>query len=95
MSTELNTVKMSGEGQITISSRAREQLGLGAETRLLEMVVNNCLVFIPQNQELHDVVTRVREGLFKAGLTVGDLKTGVERHKECLVRERYPGLDDD
>jgi bifunctional DNA-binding transcriptional regulator/antitoxin component of YhaV-PrlF toxin-antitoxin module len=95
MSAELNTVKMSSKGQITISSSARKQLGLGPDSQLVEVVVNNCLLLIPQNQALAAIAKKAKEGLLKLGLTPEGLKTSVEDRQRELVKERYPGLSDD
>ncbi|HEY9869251.1 MAG TPA: AbrB/MazE/SpoVT family DNA-binding domain-containing protein [Candidatus Obscuribacterales bacterium] len=95
MSAELNTVKMSSKGQITISSSARKQLGLGPESQLVEVVINNCLLLIPQNQALADIAKKAKDGLLKLGLTPEELRAGVEERQRELIKERYPGLSDD
>ena len=79
---DLNTCKMSSKGQITISSNARKQLGLKPEARLLEVVVNNCILLIPQDEVLHDVMKKAHASLNAAGAS-GDVWMAV-------VVARYP-----
>lgn len=92
---DLNTCKMSSKGQITISSHARKQLGLKPEARLLEVVVNNCILLIPQDEVLHDVMKKAGENLKAAGLTADQLIAGAEERREARVKEQYPELYDD
>lgn len=92
---DLNTCKMSSKGQITISSNARKQLGLKPEARLLEVVVNNCILLIPQDEVLHDVMKKAHASLNAAGITAEQLVTGVGKRREARARQKYPELLDE
>lgn len=92
---DLSTCKMSSKGQITISSNARKQLGLKPEARLLEVVVNNCILFIPQDEVLHDIMKKAHDNLQAAGITADQLVTGVGKRREARVKQKYPKLFDE
>jgi len=92
---DLNTCKMSTKGQITISSNARKQLGLKPEARLLEVVVNNCILLIPQDEVLHDLMKKASDSLKAAGVTADQLKKGVGKRREARVKQKYPKLFND
>jgi len=66
MQTELSSLKISAKGQVTISARARRQLGLTPDTSLLEVVVNRCLVLIPQGEVLPDIYLKAKDSRFAA-----------------------------
>jgi bifunctional DNA-binding transcriptional regulator/antitoxin component of YhaV-PrlF toxin-antitoxin module len=89
---DLNTCKMSSKGQITISSNARKQLGLKPEARLLEVVVNNCILLIPQDEVLHDVMKKAHDNLKAAGITADRLIAGVGKRRDARVKRKYPEL---
>ncbi len=92
MDTELNSIKLSPKGQVTISSHARKQLGLKPETRLLEVVINNCLVLIPQDEVLSEILKKAQEGIQKAGINAVKLKASISKRRTKNLSKHYPEL---
>jgi bifunctional DNA-binding transcriptional regulator/antitoxin component of YhaV-PrlF toxin-antitoxin module len=92
MTTELNSIKLSPKGQVTISSHARRQLGLKPETRLLEVVINNCLVLIPQDEVLSEILKKAQIGMRKAGMSATKLKAAINKRRTKNLSKHYPEL---
>ena len=92
MSTALNSIKVSPKGQVTISVDARKQLGIKPKTRLLEVVVNNCLLLIPQDEVISDILHKAREGMKKAGLSAKELKSAINKRRTKNIARRYPAF---
>jgi len=95
MATELNTIKLSSKGQVTISVHARRQLKLKPETNLLEVVINNCLILIPQDEVLSDILLKAKESIKKIGLNTKQFKSSVEKRRVKNLSKRYPKLSDE
>lgn len=68
MQTELNSLKINAKGQVTISSGARRQLELLPNTNLIEIVVNNCLVLIPQREVLSGILSKAKDSMESLGI---------------------------
>ncbi len=68
MRTEINSIKISAKGQVTISAHARRELGLTPNTNLLEVVVNRCLVLIPQEEVLPDIFLKAKDSVGQLGM---------------------------
>jgi bifunctional DNA-binding transcriptional regulator/antitoxin component of YhaV-PrlF toxin-antitoxin module len=95
MVAELNSIKLSSKGQVTISVNARRQLKLKPETNLLEVVVNNCLILIPQDEVLSDILLKAKESIKKIGLNGNQFKKAVAKRQSKNLVKRYPKLLDD
>ena len=89
---DLPSLKMSSKGQITLSSHARKQLGLGKGSTLMEVVVGNCVILMPQNQVLEQIRKRAQAALQKAGTSIDEINAEVERLKDQRLAEQYPDL---
>jgi bifunctional DNA-binding transcriptional regulator/antitoxin component of YhaV-PrlF toxin-antitoxin module len=89
---KVKTVSVSSKGQITLSSHARKQLGLEKGSTLMEVVVGNCVILMPQNQVLDQVRKSAQAALQRSGVTVDEIKAEVERLKEERFAEQYPDL---
>lgn len=90
--TKLRSLTMTSKGQVTISARARKELGLDQGDMLIEMVVGNCIVLLPQNQVLADTARKAQEAIKNAGVTAKEIIRAAEKIKEKRLRERYPDL---
>jgi bifunctional DNA-binding transcriptional regulator/antitoxin component of YhaV-PrlF toxin-antitoxin module len=89
---KVKSVSISSKGQITLSSHARKQLGLETGSTLMEVVVGNCIILMPQNQVLEQIRRRAQAALQKAGVAVDDINAEVERLKDERFAEQYPDL---
>ncbi|MBP9093907.1 AbrB/MazE/SpoVT family DNA-binding domain-containing protein [bacterium] len=89
---KVKSVSVSSKGQITLSSHARKQLGLEKGSTLMEVVVGNCIILMPQNQVLEQVRRRAQEALKKSGVSIDEINAEVERLKAERFAEQYPDL---
>jgi len=91
---KVKSVSVSSKGQITLSSYARKQLGLEKGSTLMEVVVGNCVILMPQNEVLDQLRARAQAALASSGVTVDDLNAEVERLKAERFAREYPDLAD-
>ncbi len=91
----INALKLSSQGQITLSKEAREQHGLNAGETLIEISLPGCIILLPQSEVLADLMLRAQTGLQRLGLTVDELKARVAKRSEEKLAERYPGVLDE
>lgn len=89
---KVKSVSVSSKGQITLSSHARKQLGLEKGSTLMEVVVGNCVILMPQNQVLEQVRSRAQEALQMSGVSIDELNAEVERLKAERFAKEYPDL---
>lgn len=92
---KINTVKLSSQGQVTLSKEARAQQGLSTGETLIEISLPGCIILLPQSQVLADLMLRAQEGLGRLGLTADQLKARVARRQEETARKKYPGILND
>jgi bifunctional DNA-binding transcriptional regulator/antitoxin component of YhaV-PrlF toxin-antitoxin module len=90
--TKLRSLTMTSKGQVTISARARKELGLDQGDTLIEMVVGNCIVLLPQNQILAETARKAQEAIKHAGVTAEEIIHEADRLREARSTERYPDL---
>ena len=90
--TKLRSLTMTSKGQVTISARARKELGLDQGDTLIEMVVGNCIVLLPQNQILAETARKAQEAIKQAGVTAEEIIQEADRLREARTAERYPDL---
>jgi bifunctional DNA-binding transcriptional regulator/antitoxin component of YhaV-PrlF toxin-antitoxin module len=91
---KINTVKLSSQGQVTLSKEAREQQGLSSGETLIEISLPGCIILLPQSQVLADLMLRAQEGLGRLGLGVDELKARVAKRQQESTRKKYPGILD-
>ena len=91
---KINTIKLSSQGQVTLSKEAREQQGLTSGETLLEISLPGCIILLPQSQVLADLMLRAQEGLGRLGLGVDELKARVAKRQQESTRKKYPGILD-
>jgi bifunctional DNA-binding transcriptional regulator/antitoxin component of YhaV-PrlF toxin-antitoxin module len=89
---KLRSLTMTSKGQITISSKARKALGLDKGDCLIELVVGNCIVLLPESQILAETTKKAQEAIKQAGVTAEEIIQEAARQRENRVAERYPEL---
>jgi bifunctional DNA-binding transcriptional regulator/antitoxin component of YhaV-PrlF toxin-antitoxin module len=89
---KVRSITVTSKGQVTLSSSARKQLGIEQGTTLIEVVVGNCLVLLPENRITSQLRHEAAAALQRAGVTVDEIKDEAERIKQERLSERYPGL---
>lgn len=90
--TKLRSLTMTSKGQVTISSRARKALGLDKGDTLIEMVVGNCIVLLPEHQILAETARKAQDAIKHAGVTAEEIIQEADRLREARLAERYPDL---
>ena len=85
---------VSSKGQITISADARRTLSIDRGTRLLEIVVGDCLLYVPEDAYLSQILGSLDDSIRRAGVTAEDLLSDIEANRDEAFRELYPGLAD-
>ncbi|MBI2940957.1 MAG: AbrB/MazE/SpoVT family DNA-binding domain-containing protein [Chloroflexi bacterium] len=88
----LQTLTVSSKGQITIPADTRQKLKIDKGTRLLEIVVGECLMYVPEHAYLNQLFESLSESLRRANVTTEDLLADIEEHKGETFRELYPNL---
>jgi hypothetical protein len=92
---KINTVKLSSQGQVTLSKEARQHQGLSVGETLIEISLPGCIILLPQSQVMADLMLRAQQGLSGLGLTVEQLKARVAERREESTLEQYPGIFDE
>lgn len=87
---KLKSLTMTSKGQVTISSKARKALGLDKGDTLIEIVVGNCIVLLPENQILSETAHRAKEAIKAAGISAQGIIQEADRLKDARLKERYP-----
>ncbi|MBI4320690.1 MAG: AbrB/MazE/SpoVT family DNA-binding domain-containing protein [Chloroflexi bacterium] len=93
-SEHLQTLTVSSKGQITISAAARRKLRLNRGTHLLEIVVGDSLMYVPEHVHLNQLFQSIQDSLRRNGVTAEDILADIEEHKEETFRDLYPKLAD-
>jgi bifunctional DNA-binding transcriptional regulator/antitoxin component of YhaV-PrlF toxin-antitoxin module len=88
----IRSLTVTSKGQVTLSASARKRLGIEQGTTLVEVVVGNCLVLLPQNTIMHQLRTEAAEAIRRAGVTPEDIIAEADRLREERLSERYPGI---
>lgn len=86
---KLRSLTMTSKGQITISSKARKALGLDKGDTLIEMVVGNCIVLLPESQILTETARKAQAAIKRAGVTAEEIIQEAERIKKTRMKQRY------
>jgi bifunctional DNA-binding transcriptional regulator/antitoxin component of YhaV-PrlF toxin-antitoxin module len=90
--TYIRSLTVTSKGQVTLSASARKHLGIEQGTTLIEVVVGNCLVLLPQNSIMQQLRTEAAAAIQRAGVTPQDIIAEAGRLREERLSERYPGL---
>ena len=89
---KVKSVTMTSKGQVTLSSKTRKKLGLEKGATFLEVLVGNCVLLVPEDKVLADIMSRAQEAIKDAGVTSDDLLQEVERLKAERFAKEYPDL---
>lgn len=92
---KISALKVSSQGQVTLSKEARQQHQLNAGVTVLEISLPGCIVLLPQSEVMADLMFRAHSGLEKLGLSVASLKERVAKRSQDNLNERYPGVFDE
>lgn len=87
-----NCTTVNKKCQVTISASVRKQLGIHEGTVLIEVVIGNCLVLIPESTCLHQLQIEAAAALERAGLKPGDIIAEADHIRNERFSERYPGI---
>jgi bifunctional DNA-binding transcriptional regulator/antitoxin component of YhaV-PrlF toxin-antitoxin module len=90
---KVKSVTMTSKGQVTLSSKTRKKLGLEKGATFLEVLLsNNCVLLVPEDKVLSDIMARAQESLKEAGVTPEELMQEVDRLQEERFAKEYPDL---
>ena len=88
----IRSITVTSKGQVTLSASARKHLGIEQGTTLIEVVVGNCLVLLPQNTIMQQLRTEAAAAIQRAGVTPQEIIAEADRLREERLSERYPEL---
>jgi bifunctional DNA-binding transcriptional regulator/antitoxin component of YhaV-PrlF toxin-antitoxin module len=91
----ISTLKVSSQGQVTLSKEARQQHHLNAGETLIEISLPGCIILLPQSEVMAELMLKAQVGLQKLGLSVDELKDRVAKRADGRLNERYPGVFDE
>ena len=89
---KMRSLTITSKGQVTISARARKLLGLDKGDHLIELVIGNCVILMPENRVLNEATRQAHKALNIAGVTVEELLKESEKLKEEDFIKKYPNL---
>lgn len=89
---KISALKVSSQGQVTLSKEARQQHQLNTGVTVLEISLPGCIVLLPQTEVMADLMLRAQAGLEKLGLSVETLKERVAKRSQESLHDRYPGV---
>ncbi|MBI2863015.1 MAG: AbrB/MazE/SpoVT family DNA-binding domain-containing protein [Chloroflexi bacterium] len=92
---QVQSLTVSSKGQITISADARRRLSIRKGTHLLEVVVGDCLLYVPEDTYLSQILATFQDGLKRTHLTAEEIAGDIESHKGELFQSLYPELADE
>lgn len=72
-------------GRIAVSDEAQAALGLVGGTRLMEMVVDGMLLYVPVSEEIIEAFDDFERLAAEQGVTADDLIADIEREREPLA----------
>jgi AbrB family looped-hinge helix DNA binding protein len=77
------------KGRIALPKSVRTALGVRAGSSLAYIVLNDAVLFIPQDAHLAQLQQQAAQALTEAGLTVQDLLDQLPQASESVMREAY------
>ena len=82
-------VKVWGKGQLTIPASIRRELNLTEETPLTLVKVGNVILMTPKVLQIDALVKKARKEMKKAGLSIDDIMTDLDRQRTRYNKDRY------
>jgi bifunctional DNA-binding transcriptional regulator/antitoxin component of YhaV-PrlF toxin-antitoxin module len=92
---KISALKVSTQGQVTLSKEARQLHGLDSGQTVIEIALPGCIILLPQSKVMADLMLRAQEELGKLGVTVDQLKSAVNKRSKSRLKTRYPGVFND
>ncbi len=92
---KISALKVSTQGQVTLSKEARQLHGLDSGQTVIEIALPGCIILLPQSKVMADLMLRAQEELGKLGLNVDQLKSAVNKRSKSRLKTRYPGVFND
>jgi AbrB family looped-hinge helix DNA binding protein len=77
------------KGRIALPKSVRSALGIHAGSSLAYIVLDDAVLFIPQDAHLAELQQRAIQALAEAGLTVEDLLNQLPQARDAVMREAY------
>jgi bifunctional DNA-binding transcriptional regulator/antitoxin component of YhaV-PrlF toxin-antitoxin module len=92
MESNIDVLNVGQNGQVTVPVEFRKDAALGKGARLLSVRMGDALVLIPQDALLESVSLRLQESMKASGVTVEELKSGLQEQRAEIVEARYGHL---
>ena len=89
---KISALKVSTQGQVTLSKEARQLHGLDSGQTVIEIALPGCIILLPQSKVMADLMQRAQQELSKLGLTADQLKDAVSQRSKNKLKGRYPGV---
>lgn len=89
---KVNTLKVSSQGQVTLSKEARALLELETGQTVIELSLPGCIILLPQSSFMAELMKTAQRQLQSIGLSAEQLKSSVAKRKQDRLAERYPGV---
>jgi len=91
----LKTRTMTSKGQLTMSVEARNRFHLREGSNLIEIILDNGVLYVPQDEIIEGIAKRAKKTAERYGLTAEDLQASLSEDREKQFKEVYPELVDD
>ncbi len=88
----IDVLNIGQNGQITVPVEFRKDVSLGKGGKLVSIRLGDALVLVPQDALLESISLRLQEAMKATGVTVDELKSGVQEQRAEIVKERYGHL---
>jgi bifunctional DNA-binding transcriptional regulator/antitoxin component of YhaV-PrlF toxin-antitoxin module len=92
MESNIDVLNVGQNGQVTVPVEFRKDVALGKGARLLSVRMGDALVLIPQDALLESISLRLQESMKASGVTVEELKSGIQEQRAEIVEARYGHL---
>lgn len=92
---KISALKVSTQGQVTLSKEARQLHGLDSGQTVIEIALPGCIILLPQSKVMADLMIRAQTELGKLGLDVDQFKSAVNQRSKNRLKKRYPGIFND
>jgi bifunctional DNA-binding transcriptional regulator/antitoxin component of YhaV-PrlF toxin-antitoxin module len=92
METTIDVLNIGQNGQVTVPVEFRKEVTLGKGGKLVSVRMGDALVLVPQDSLLESISLRLQEAMKASGVTVEELKSGVQEQRAQIVKERYGHL---
>jgi bifunctional DNA-binding transcriptional regulator/antitoxin component of YhaV-PrlF toxin-antitoxin module len=88
----IDVLNVGQNGQVTVPVEFRKEVSLGKGGKLVSVRMGDALVLVPQDSLLESISLRLQEAMKASGVTVEELKSGLQEQREQIVKGRYGHL---